>query len=117
MAPKLSSTSRTATILPKLKSACLISLGTVCDNQCTVILTKDKLIAAKDKDINIQVQDKDIIMQGNRNQSDGLYDIPITKIQHNNYIQPANIASLLPSHKQSSNTSISSATTTSKFKK
>ena len=39
---QLSTTARTATILPHLQSASLISLGKLCDDKCTIALTKKK---------------------------------------------------------------------------
>ena len=59
----------------------LILPGQLCDDNCTVVLTKQNLIAAKNNDIDINVVDHDIIIKGTRNQKDGLYDIPISTLQ------------------------------------
>ena len=66
----LSGKARTAVILPGLKSASLISFGKLCDDNCDVLLTKRKMYAVK-KD--------EIVMEGDRNFGDKLWDIPIQK--------------------------------------
>ena len=68
-------------ILQGLKSASLISIGQLCDDGCNILLNKLKLIAVKIKRI---------ILKGNRNYSDGLWDIPIhkTAISKVNYTTP-----------------------------
>ena len=65
-------------ILPHLKSALLISIDQLCDDNCDVVLNKEKLYAFK--------QSK-LILEGNRNFSDGLWDIPVQKqeIKNRNY--------------------------------
>ena len=55
-------------ILPALKSSSLVSLGQLCDDQCVVLLSN--------KDLHV-IKDNKIIMQGKRNPTDGLWDIPI----------------------------------------
>ena len=69
-------------ILPGLKSASLISIGQLCDDDCDVLLNKTKLVAIKDNKI---------ILKGTRNYSDGLWDIPIYKrrISEQNYPDPS----------------------------
>ena len=81
LSKKLSKRAQTATALPELRSASLISLGQLCDDKCTIILDKKKMYAIKDKEI---------ILQGDRNLTDGLWDIPIHKydIDENNYKKP-----------------------------
>ena len=44
---KLSKQAQTATSLPALKSSSLVSLGQLCDDNCTVIFDKHKLLAIK----------------------------------------------------------------------
>ena len=80
---KFSKQAQTATALPALKSFSIVSLGHLCDDNCTVILDKHKLLAIK-KD--------EIILQGRRNYLDGLWDIPIQKaqLQADNYNFPKN---------------------------
>ena len=73
-------------VLPSLKRSSLISLGQLCDNDCRVILDKKKLYIDKD--------DK-LVLEGNRNRTNGLWDIPIPyygvykkTVKKNNNIQP-----------------------------
>ena len=61
---KLSLSAQKATVLPALKSASLISIGQVCDDNCTMVFTKDKLLTAKDKGIKIQVDEANILLRG-----------------------------------------------------
>ena len=77
----LSKEAQTAQILPMLKSSSLISIGKLCDDNCQVNFTKHKMSVNKDKET---------ILTGYRNYSDGLWDIPIhkTKMQDNNYNKP-----------------------------
>ena len=79
---KLSKEGQRATALPKLKSSSLISLGQLCDDDCTVVLEKRKMLVVKNNDI---------ILRGARNQQDGLWDIPIqkTQLQSDKYRNPA----------------------------
>ena len=66
----LSPQAKNAIVLPKLTSANLISLGQLCDDGCSIVLDKNKMIAVKDNTI---------VLKGKRNKKDGLWDIPITK--------------------------------------
>ena len=94
LSTQLSKSSRTATVLPQLKSSSLISLGQICDDSCTVLLNKEKLYALKDKNITYNFNKKDVLIEGTRNKVDNLWDIPITNdrykktIMENNYISP-----------------------------
>jgi hypothetical protein len=56
-------------IFKDLQSASLISLGQLCDDNCVVTLDKKKLQVTKNNKL---------LLQGTRNPSDGLWDIPIT---------------------------------------
>ena len=67
---KLGTVAREASIVPGLKSASLLSVGTICDDNCTVHFDKSK--------VNI-IKNNEIIIQGKRNEKDGLYEIPIEK--------------------------------------
>ena len=82
LSDELSATAQTAMILPHLKSASLISIGQLCDDNCDVLLNKTKLIAIKNNKI---------ILQGIRNPFDNLWDIPVKKqhISPQNYQTPA----------------------------
>ena len=61
---------QTPTMLPELKSASLISLGQLYDNNCIVLLEKENIYAIKEDEV---------IPEGDRNCTDGLWDIPIPK--------------------------------------
>ena len=96
-------------VLPELKSSSLISLGQLCDNNCTVILTKTKLVVFKENAI---------VLQGFCNPSDGLWDIPLsprlvhdyhhtapvgkTTLQHNQVVYPAPHPALYPTRQRHS---------------
>ena len=82
----LSSRAENVVILPSLKSASLISLGQLCDDDCKVLLDKRKLYAVKKNTL---------VLQGDRNKDDGLWDIKIPyyevykkNLQTDNYHQP-----------------------------
>ena len=68
----LSSCAQKVTILPHLKSSSLISLGQLCDDNCQILLTKKNLFAMKNEKL---------ILQGYRNYSDGLWDIPVHNLK------------------------------------
>ena len=70
LSKKLSTTASTAMILPGLKSASLISIGQLCDDNYDVFLNKKNLLAVKNKEI---------ILEGTWNYTDGLWDIPVQK--------------------------------------
>ena len=67
--------------LPQLKSALMISIGWLYDNDCNVLLNKNKLYVFK--------QSK-LILEGTMNTSDGLSDVPIQKqkMTNKNYVLP-----------------------------
>ena len=77
----LSKTAQTASILPKLESSSLVSLGQICDDGCTILLDKKQLTAFKQETI---------VLQGIRNPHDKLWDIPVQKrtISQTNYTLP-----------------------------
>ena len=68
-------------ILPQLKSALLLSIVQLCDNDCNVVLNKNKLYAFKQSEL---------ILEGNRNNLDGLWDISVQKqsMTQKNYALP-----------------------------
>ena len=86
----LSSSSQKTTVLPHLRSASLISLGQICDSDCTVVMNNTKLYAVKSNNIKIDIDENNIVMKGHRNHRDGLYDIPLETqtIQQNNFVMP-----------------------------
>ena len=67
---KLSTTAKNVLVLPALKSLLLISLGQLYDDNCKIELDKRELKVLKNKQL---------MLKGNRNYQDGLWDIPITK--------------------------------------
>ena len=62
--------------MPGLKSASLISLGQLTDDGCDVRMNDKKLKVTKEKET---------IMTGHRNFTDGLYDVHITKKKDKRY--------------------------------
>jgi hypothetical protein len=66
----LTQNAKKAHVLRDLHSASLISLGQLCDDNCNIILTKEHLTIFKNNQL---------IITGTRNQTDGLWDIPLTK--------------------------------------
>ena len=63
--------------MPKLQSASLLSLGQLCDDNCTVELKKNTIKVFK----NGQQ-----LLQGQRNKNDGLWDLHIPyQIKNNNH--------------------------------
>ena len=94
----MSDDAQCATVLKNLNSSSLISLGQICDDKCSVVMDSKQLFAIKTKDLKIDMDTNNILMQGYRNPTDGLYDIPITNatinsapIQTDHYfIQPDN---------------------------
>ena len=65
----ISSTARKAHIFPQLQSASLLSLGQLCDDDCTILMNKYALHIFKDLKH---------ILSGVRNRRDGLWDVPLT---------------------------------------
>ena len=90
LSPLLSTAAKKASVIPGLKSASLISLGQIVDDGCTILLDEKTLLAFKNKQL---------VMQGNRNNKDGLWDIPIfkRKFSPQNYILPKIHADMYPS--------------------
>ena len=68
----LSDCAKTVPLFPHLRSASLVSLGQLCDDDCVVILDKNKIIVKKDNKI---------ALKGHHNPTDGLWDISLTTIQ------------------------------------
>lgn len=86
---KLTTKAQTAIILQNLDSLSLISLGQVCNDNCTIVLNSDSLYAAKTKDIAINVDKKRKMMKWTQNYTDGLYDIPVYQERiNNNFVLP-----------------------------
>ena len=70
LSTKLTTKATTAHVLNDLQSASLISLGQLCDDDCEVQLSKTNLKVYKDNEV---------IITGEQNQQDGLWDIPLIK--------------------------------------
>ena len=69
-------------VLPGMKNESLLSIGQLCDHGCIAMFTKDDL----------QVfQNKKIVLQGYRNSTDGLWDVPLQhKKETINYVLKQN---------------------------
>ena len=74
----VSTTAKQATVVPGLNSASLLSVPQLCDDDCTVRFDKNKMVAVKDRKI---------VVKGDRNLQDCLWDVhipindPIDKVQ------------------------------------
>ena len=66
-------------IIPALKSASLISLGQLCDDNCHILLTKSHLHTIKNGKT---------ILTGYRNPRDGLWDIPLQAVPSHQALLP-----------------------------
>ena len=84
----LTPTAQTAPVLPNLCSSSLITLGQLCDDNCTIILTDKKMIAAKSKNGVVKISANTILFIGHRNYQDSLYDIPIQPPTEPQFIMP-----------------------------
>ena len=67
-AKKLSQQAKLVHVFPDLHSTSLISLGQLCDDGCTIVLTNTGIFVFKQKEV---------ILTGIRNLNDGLWDIPL----------------------------------------
>ena len=67
---KLSTSARQAHVFNDLHSASLVSLGQLCDDDCTIFLHKD---------FHYVFKSNKLLVTGTRNKSDGLWDIPLTR--------------------------------------
>ena len=111
--PAFSAPAKQSTVLPKLKSASLLSVGKLCDDKKMVIFDENevKAIESTPKLVNL-INEQKILLRGQRNRVDNLWhtqiDVPTTKekIQSNNYKMPTLKAALYthqhPSSKQDS---------------
>ena len=73
----LSKEAKTGVILPGLHSSSLVSLGKLCDDGCEILLNDRKMYAVKNNTV---------VLEGQRNPYDRLWDIPVQK----NTITPCN---------------------------
>ena len=51
---EFSNEAKEATVLKALKSSSLVSLGQICDDNCTIILDKEKLVALKSPNVQTE---------------------------------------------------------------
>jgi len=73
---KISQRAKTSTVLPKLKSSSLVSVGKICDDNVHVIFDKNTVyVIPFNKNISTIVNDSKPLLTGNRNRYDNLYDI------------------------------------------
>ena len=71
---KLSKPASSAYIVPKLRNSSLLSIGKLCDDNCTAVFTKDNLFIFKNNEL---------LIQGFRNSSDGLWDVLVPTLTTN----------------------------------
>ena len=71
--PTLSPLACKAHVYPSLKSASLLSIGQLCDDDCSALFTK--------KELKIYNKSNTLILSGCRNQTDGLWDVTLTSAQ------------------------------------
>ena len=64
--PNVNKAAKAATVYPNLTSSSLISIGQLCDDNCTAIFTKENMRVVKDDNI---------VLEGERNLNDGLWDV------------------------------------------
>ena len=69
--PKVSSAAKSATIFPKITGPSLLSIGQLCDDNCTAVFTKTNMKVLKNDSI---------IIEGKRNLNDGLWDVTLDDI-------------------------------------
>ena len=72
---RLSDKSQRALVYPELKNESLLSIGQLCDDNCTAIFKRKHMKIYKDEDIQINELASPLIL-GKRNNFDGLWDVP-----------------------------------------
>jgi len=78
-------TANKANILPGLTNSSLLSVGTLCNDGCIAIFTKDHFFVLK----NLQ-----LILKGTRNWTDGLWDVPFPHQSPTTNQPPKNVESI-----------------------
>ena len=73
-----------AHIFPDIKSASLLSIGQLCDSNCTAIFTKT--------DLTVLNEAHDPVLNGIRNSNDGLWDIALNQPDTSTITQPSHKA-------------------------
>ena len=69
--PRVSVPAKSATIYPKITGSSLLSIGQLCDDNCTAVFTKTDMKVIKEKNV---------ILKGTRNKDDGLWDVKLDDI-------------------------------------
>lgn len=69
--PRVSVPAKSATIYPKITGSSLLSIGQLCDDNCTAVFTKTDMKVIKEKIV---------ILEGTRNKNDGLWDVKLDDI-------------------------------------
>ena len=74
-------------------------MGQLCDDDCLVILSKNKLTVLKDNKM---------VLEGTKNKNDDLWDIPIykTTITESNYKEPKTHSGMYLSQKKPNNVNV-----------
>ena len=84
LSPSLSQNAKQANILPGLANASLLSIGKLCNDDCTAIFTKHNFYVVKNNSV---------LLEGTRNWSDGLWDIPLPNHRPKKQAEDASINS------------------------
>ena len=71
---QLSEDAKAAYIVPALKNSSLLSIGKLCDDNCIALFTKRKLFIIKNNNL---------LLQGQRNDNDGLWDVMFPRLSNN----------------------------------
>ena len=89
-----------ATVLPRLKSTSLLSVGRLCDDGKMIIFDKEKVRAINHtREVDKLINEQQILLKGQRNWSDGLYDTHL-KTVNEIVLLPAVHAGLYPDTKK-----------------
>ena len=74
----ISTSAKSAYIVPGLENASLLSIGKLCDDNCMALFTKENLFVIKN--------DK-LILQGLWNENDGLWDVMFPRLSNGTFIK------------------------------
>ena len=87
---KLSTKATTVQVFKNLTSSSLLSVGQLCDDGCKVNFNDRQMLVSKDKHI---------IMTGQRNNQDGLYDVSMSQNNATQPVHPSTSSSSQPVYK------------------
>ena len=80
LGPHFSKEATTATALPHLKSASLVAVGPLCDDNKIVIFDKNAVQAViPNEKLKTAINQSNVVLQGHRNMNDGCWDINLDK--------------------------------------